>query len=89
MMNIPRRRLAMLNGGVEFRDALRQRNSEFQKLEEEHHRLELELNGLIRRKTLTPQEESHKKQIQVEKLHVKDQMEAILRDYLRQHATPS
>ncbi|MBI3596392.1 MAG: DUF465 domain-containing protein [Nitrospirae bacterium] len=79
----------MLNERVEFRNALRQRNSEFQKLEEAHHRLERELNELIRRKTLTPQEELHKKQIQVEKLHTKDRMEAIIRDYLKQHATPS
>ena len=78
----------MLNGRMEFREALRQRNSEFQKLEEEHHRLEQQLNELTRRKTLTPQEELHKKQIQVEKLHLKDHMEAILRDYQKQHATP-
>jgi len=78
----------MLNEGLEFREALRQRNSEFQKLEEEHHRLEQELNELTRRKNLTPQEELHKKQIQVEKLHLKDHMEAILRNYLKQHATP-
>ncbi|HTN43674.1 MAG TPA: DUF465 domain-containing protein [Nitrospiria bacterium] len=79
----------MLNERMEFREVLRQRNSEFQKLEEVHHRLEEELNALTRRKTLTPQEESHKKQIQVEKLHTKDRMEAILRDYLKQHETPS
>lgn len=79
----------MMNDGVEFREALRHRNLEFQKLEEEHHRLEQELNGLIRRKTLTPQEESHKKQIQVEKLHIKDHLEAILREYQKEHATPS
>jgi len=78
----------MLNERMEVREALRQRNSEFQRLEEEHHRLEKELNALIRRKTLTPQEELHKKQIQVEKLHLKDHMEAILRDYQKQHATP-
>jgi uncharacterized protein YdcH (DUF465 family) len=78
----------MLNERVEFREALRHRNSEFQKLEEEHHRLEQELNELTRRKNMTPQEELHKKQIQVEKLHLKDHMEAILRNYLKQHATP-
>jgi uncharacterized protein YdcH (DUF465 family) len=79
----------MLNERIEFREALRQRNLEFQKLEEVHHRLEQELNELTRRKTLTPKEELHKKQIQVEKLHTKDRMEAIIRDYLKQHETPS
>jgi len=53
-------------------------------LEEEHHRLELELNGLIRRKVLTPQEELSKKQIQVEKLHTKDRIEAMIRDFMKQ-----
>lgn len=78
----------MLNEPAKFRDNLRQRNSEFQKLEEAHHQMERELNELIRRKTLTPQEELHKKQLQVEKLHTKDRMEAILRDY-RKHQTSS
>lgn len=53
--------------------------TEYRKLEREHHRLEVELNELVRHKTLTPQEESEKKRIQVEKLHTKDRMEAILR----------
>ncbi|HUK55033.1 MAG TPA: DUF465 domain-containing protein [Nitrospiria bacterium] len=79
----------MMEKPFEFRDALRQRNAEFQKLEETHHRLERELNELIRRKTLTPEEESHKKQIQVEKLHTKDRLEAILREYTKQHSPHS
>lgn len=70
-----------------FREELRQRSPEFRKLAEEHHRLERALNELIRRKTLTPQEESHKKQIQVEKLHTKDRMEAMIREYVKQNTT--
>lgn len=66
-----------------FKDVLRKRDPDFRKLEEEHHRLELELNRLTRRKTLTPQEESHKKQIQVEKLHTKDRMEAMIRQSMK------
>jgi len=65
-----------------FKDRLRKQDPTFRKLEAEHQRLELELNGLIRRKTLTPQEESHKKQIQVEKLHAKDRMEAMIRELM-------
>jgi uncharacterized protein YdcH (DUF465 family) len=67
-----------------FKESLRKQDQDFRKLEEEHHRLELALNELIRRKTLTPQEESHKKQIQVEKLHAKDRMEVMIRQYMKQ-----
>jgi uncharacterized protein YdcH (DUF465 family) len=71
-----------------FRDRLRKQDRDFRKLEMEHHRLELELSGLVRRKTLTPQEESHKKQIQVEKLHAKDRMEAMIREYMHRPTAP-
>lgn len=57
----------------------RKSNPEYRKLEREHHRLEIELNELVRHKTLTPGEEVQKKRIQLEKLHTKDRMEAILR----------
>jgi uncharacterized protein YdcH (DUF465 family) len=71
------------------REELRMRNTDFRKLETEHHRLELQLNELIRHKTLTPQEESHKKQIQTKKLHTKDRMETMIREYMkRQTADP-
>ena len=72
-----------------FRDALRKRDPDFRKLEEEHHRLELELNGLTRRKTLTPREELQKKQVQVEKLHTKDRIEAMVRDFAKQQTESS
>ena len=58
---------------------LRKTNPEFRKLEEEHHRLEIQLNELVRHNTLTPGEQVQKKRIQVEKLHTKDRMQAILR----------
>ena len=70
----------------ELKEALRKRNLDFRKLETEHHRLELELNQLVRHKTLTPQEESHKKQIQIEKLHAKDRLEAMVRQQMKQQS---
>jgi len=69
-----------------LKEKLRKQNEDFRKLETEHHRLERELNRLIRHKTLTPEEETHKKQIQVEKLHAKDRMEAMIRDYMNRPA---
>ena len=77
----------MVDEPAALKEALRKQNLDFRKLEAEHHRLELELNELIRRKTLTPQEESHKKQIQVEKLHAKDRMEAMIRQYMKRPMT--
>ena len=69
----------MVNDPSHLKEELRQSNREFRKLEGEHHRLDEELKEMVRRKTLTPKEEIHKKRIQVEKLHTKDRIEALLR----------
>ena len=58
---------------------IRKSNHEFRSLEEEHHGLEKELTGLLRRKILTPEEELQKKSIQKRKLAVKDRMGEIVR----------
>ncbi len=69
----------MKNKNNDQADDAQKHNSEYLKLKQEHHRLEIELNALVRHKTLTPEEESEKKKIQIEKLHMKDRMEGILR----------
>ena len=61
-------------------EQIRKRNLEFKSLEEEHLGLEKELSGLLRRRTLTPEEELQKKGIQKRKLAIKDRMEEILRE---------
>jgi hypothetical protein len=66
-----------------LRERLRKKNIEFRKLEARHMHLEQELERLLRKRALTPREELRKKQIQVEKLHTKDRMEALVRDYRR------
>jgi uncharacterized protein YdcH (DUF465 family) len=71
-----------------LKEQLRRDHPEFRKLFEEHHRLDLRVQKLTRRKVLTPQEELERKMFQIEKLHAKDRMEAILRQY-RQPAEPS
>ena len=43
---------------------LRQTNPDFRELEETHHRLDAELQELLKNHILTPQEEVLKKQIQ-------------------------
>lgn len=64
-------------------DQLRASNLEFRQLEESHHRLDAELGELQKRHVLTPQEETLKKQIQKEKLSMKDRMA----EFIRLHRT--
>ncbi len=61
--------------------SLRTSNEEYRELEESHHRLDAELQQLLKHHVLTPQEEVLKKHIQKEKLGKKDRMAAIARDY--------
>ena len=65
----------------EIVEQLRASNPEFRELEESHHRLDAELQELVKHHVLTPQEEILKKQIQKEKLGKKDRMA----DLVRQH----
>jgi uncharacterized protein YdcH (DUF465 family) len=48
-------------------------------LERRHLELEQELGGLVKRRVLTPAEEIRKKNVQKEKLAMKDRMTDILR----------
>ena len=60
---------------------LRSADADFRDMEESHHRLDAELQGLLKNHTLTPQEELLKKQIQKEKLGKKDRMAEMIRVY--------
>ena len=62
-------------------ESLRTSNEEYRTLEESHHRLDAELQQLLKHHVLTPQEEVLKKQLQIEKLAKKDRMAALVRDY--------
>ncbi len=63
----------------EIASQLRTSHSEFKELEESHHRLDLELQELLKNHVLTPQEEILKKQLQKEKLGKKDRMAWLVR----------
>ena len=72
-------------------EGLRTSNEEYRELEESHHRLDAELQQLLKHHVLTPQEEILKKHIQKEKLGKKDRMAALAREYrasLEQAGTP-
>ncbi len=60
---------------------LKASSSEFRELVEAHHRLDEELQELLKNHVLTPQEEGFKKQIQVEKLSKKDRMAEMIREH--------
>ena len=62
-------------------ECLRSADAAFRDMEESHHRLDAELQGLLKNHTLTPQEELLKKQIQKEKLGKKDRMAEMIRMY--------
>ena len=62
-------------------EQLRRSNHEFRTVEASHHRLDGELAELQKRHVLTPQEELTKKQLQKEKLALKDKMAELIRVY--------
>ena len=67
---------------------LRSADAGFREIEECHHRLDGELQELLKNHTLTPQEELLKKQIQKEKLGQKDRMAAMIRVYRNRQKYP-
>lgn len=67
-------------------ESLRSTNSDFRELEETHHRLDAELQVMLKNHFLTPQEELIKKQIQKEKLGKKDRMAVFIREYRQNQA---
>lgn len=68
-------------------EQLRRSSHEFRTVEATHQRLDGELAELQKRHVLTPQEELAKKQLQKEKLALKDKMAELIRVY--QSARPS
>ncbi len=60
---------------------LRTENPEFQKWEEEHHKLEVSLASIDSHVYLSPEEEIERKRIQKLKLAAKDKMVDMIRRY--------
>jgi uncharacterized protein YdcH (DUF465 family) len=60
---------------------LRSENEEYQKLEEDHRKLDKLLDEISRKKYLTTDEEIEKKKLQKRKLQLKDQMAELIREY--------
>ena len=62
-------------------EKVRQENTEFRDLHEEHTNLKLKVKALNKTKLITPEQEVVKKKHQKLKLNLKDRMERILSNY--------
>ena len=62
-------------------EKVRQENTEFRELHEEHTTLKLKVEALNKTKLITPEQEVEKKKHQKQKLSLKDRMEKILSLY--------
>lgn len=69
----------MRDDEVPWIEHLRKTSREFADLERRHLELERELGDLVKRRVLTAHEEMRKKNVQKEKLAMKDRMNDILR----------
>jgi len=66
---------------AEIINILRVKSEEFRKIEEEHRKLDKDLDEMIKKKYLTPDEEVEKKRMQKQKLQYKDRMAEQIREY--------
>jgi uncharacterized protein YdcH (DUF465 family) len=66
---------------AEIISILRVENEEFRKIEEEHRKLDKDLDEMSKKKYLTPDEEVEKKRMQKQKLQYKDRMAELIREY--------
>jgi uncharacterized protein len=62
-------------------EALKRENAEYQKLSQEHKKLDEWLDELSKKHYLTPEEDIEKKKKQKEKLYKKDRMAELIRNY--------
>jgi hypothetical protein len=66
----------------QVKDILTRDNEEYRRLRERHHGFEERLEALNAKAFLTEQEKLESARLKKEKLHIKDRMAAIAREYL-------
>ena len=69
----------------EITDILREENGEFRKLEEEHKLLKENLSEMNKKKLHSTEQEINKKNMQKQKLMIKDRMAEMIRIYRKEH----
>lgn len=70
----------------EIVEILKRENEEFRRLAEEHRNLDNMLSEIDKKLYLTPDEEIERKRIQKLKLHKKDRMAELIREYKRRYS---
>ena len=65
----------------EIKDILKKENEEFRKLEEEHKLMKQNLSELNKKKLHSTDQEMNKKNMQKQKLKIKDLMAEMIREY--------
>jgi len=66
---------------TEIINMLRLKSDEFRKIEEEHRRLDKDLDEMNKKRYLMPDEEVEKKKMQKQKLQYKDRMAELIRKF--------
>ena len=69
----------------EIIEKLKQGNEEFRKLYDEHHHLDVQITEIDRKVYLTPEEDLERKKMAKQKLHLKDKMAEMVRDFKKTH----
>jgi uncharacterized protein YdcH (DUF465 family) len=68
----------------EVREELIQTDDEFRRLYQEHQQYERRLDELVRTHSTSSQDEIELKALKIQKLHLKDRMEAMIRSRLQE-----
>ncbi|MGO9614297.1 MAG: DUF465 domain-containing protein [Dissulfurispiraceae bacterium] len=69
----------------EIIEVLKKDNEQFRRLYQEHRTLDNQISELNKKSYLTADEEVEKKRIQKEKLHKKDMIAELIREYKKTH----
>ncbi|NJD55637.1 MAG: DUF465 domain-containing protein [Nitrospirae bacterium] len=69
----------------EIIEKLKQENEEFRKLSDEHHHLDEQIGEIDKKVYLTPEEDLERKKMAKHKLHLKDKMAELVREYKKVH----
>jgi len=69
----------------EIVEVLKKDNEQFRRLYQEHRTLDNQISELNKKSYLTADEEVEKKRIQKEKLHKKDMIAELIREYKKTH----
>jgi uncharacterized protein YdcH (DUF465 family) len=75
------------NSQEEVKAHLMQTNERFRELAQQHHEYKQQVDELTAKHALTTQEELEEHRLKKLKLHLKDEMEQMMKEYRLQHAS--